>query len=72
MPSFDTLIRHGRVVDGSGNPWIHADVALAGDRIAAIAPPAASTRRGRARSSTRPGTSSAPASSTSRATPSCP
>ncbi len=39
MPSFDTLIRHGRVVDGSGNPWIHADVALAGDRIAAIAPP---------------------------------
>ena len=39
MPSFDTLIRHGRVVDGSGNPWIHADVALAGDRIAAILPP---------------------------------
>jgi len=39
MPSFDTLICHGRVVDGSGNPWIHADVALAGDRIAAIAPP---------------------------------
>ncbi len=39
MPTFDTLIRHGRVVDGSGNPWIHADVALAGDRIAAIAPP---------------------------------
>jgi dihydroorotase/N-acyl-D-amino-acid deacylase len=39
MPSFDTLIRHGRVVDGSGNPWIHADVALAGDRVQAIAPP---------------------------------
>jgi N-acyl-D-aspartate/D-glutamate deacylase len=39
MPTFDTLIRHGRVVDGSGNPWIHADVALAGDRVKAIAPP---------------------------------
>lgn len=39
MPSFDTLIRRGRVVDGSGNPWIHADVALAGDRVQAIAPP---------------------------------
>jgi N-acyl-D-aspartate/D-glutamate deacylase len=39
MPTFDTLIRHGRVVDGSGNPWIHADVAIAGDRIAALASP---------------------------------
>ena len=39
MPTYDTLIRHGRVVDGSGNPWIHADVALAGDRVKAIAPP---------------------------------
>jgi len=39
MPTYDTLIRHGRVVDGSGNPWTYADVALAGDRIAAIAPP---------------------------------
>lgn len=39
MPTYDTLIRHGRVVDGTGNPWIHADVALAGDRIAAVVPP---------------------------------
>jgi hypothetical protein len=38
MPSYDTLIRHARVVDGSGNPWTHGDVALAGDRIAAVAP----------------------------------
>jgi N-acyl-D-amino-acid deacylase len=37
--TFDTLIRGGRVVDGSGNPWFYADVALAGERIAAIAPP---------------------------------
>lgn len=39
MPSYDTLIRHARVVDGSGNPWVHGDVAIAGDRIAAVAPP---------------------------------
>ncbi len=39
MPNYDTLIRHARVVDGTGNPWQHADVALAGDRIAAVAPP---------------------------------
>ncbi len=37
MTSFDTLIRNARVVDGSGNPWFHADVAIAGDRIAAVA-----------------------------------
>jgi N-acyl-D-amino-acid deacylase len=35
----DTLIAAGRVVDGTGNPWRYADVAIAGDRIAAIAPP---------------------------------
>jgi len=33
---FDVLIRHGRVVDGSGNPWFHADVAIRSDRIVAI------------------------------------
>src|SRR5437899_2540738 len=30
---FDTLIRNGRVVDGSGNPWIYADVGIVADRI---------------------------------------
>jgi N-acyl-D-amino-acid deacylase len=35
-PSFDILIRHGRVLDGSGNPWVRADVGIRGDRIAAI------------------------------------
>lgn len=30
------LIRNGRVLDGSGNPWIHADVLLRGDRVAAV------------------------------------
>ena len=30
------LIRNGRVLDGSGNPWIRADVLIVGDRIAAV------------------------------------
>lgn len=30
------LIQNGRVMDGSGNPWIQADVLLRGDRIAAM------------------------------------
>jgi N-acyl-D-aspartate/D-glutamate deacylase len=34
---YDVLIRGGRVVDGSGNPWYHADVAIRGGRIAAVA-----------------------------------
>jgi N-acyl-D-aspartate/D-glutamate deacylase len=33
---YDVLIRGGRVVDGSGNPWFSADVAISGNRIAAI------------------------------------
>ncbi len=33
---FDILIRGGRIVNGSGNPWFEADVGIRGDRIAAI------------------------------------
>ena len=33
---YDVIIRHGRVIDGTGNPWFRADVALNGERIAAI------------------------------------
>jgi N-acyl-D-amino-acid deacylase len=33
---YDVLIRNGRVVDGSGNPWTYADVAVIGDRIAFV------------------------------------
>src|SRR5690242_16870967 len=33
---YDTLIRHGKVVDGSGNPWFYADLGIIGDRIAFV------------------------------------
>jgi N-acyl-D-amino-acid deacylase len=39
MASYDTLIRHARIVDGSGNPWVHGDVAISGDRVVAVVPP---------------------------------
>lgn len=32
----DLIIRGGRVIDGTGNPWYHADVGLQGERIAVI------------------------------------
>ncbi|HSE64105.1 MAG TPA: D-aminoacylase [Thermoanaerobaculia bacterium] len=35
---YDLILRGGRIIDGSGNPWYRADVAVKGDRIAAIAP----------------------------------
>jgi adenine deaminase len=34
---FDLLIRSGRIVDGTGNPWFVADVGVKGDTIAAVA-----------------------------------
>lgn len=34
--AYDLIIRNGRVLDGSGNPAYVADIALTGDRIAAI------------------------------------
>jgi N-acyl-D-amino-acid deacylase len=34
----DILIRGARVVDGSGNPWFYGDVAITGERVAAVAP----------------------------------
>ncbi|MEQ8786206.1 MAG: D-aminoacylase [Pirellulaceae bacterium] len=33
---YDLVIRGGKVVDGSGNPWFHGDVAVRGDRIVAV------------------------------------
>jgi N-acyl-D-amino-acid deacylase len=33
---FDLVLAGGRVVDGTGSPWFRADVAIRGDRIAAV------------------------------------
>jgi PBP4 family serine-type D-alanyl-D-alanine carboxypeptidase len=33
---FDVLIKNGHIIDGSGNPWVSGDIAIRGDRIAAI------------------------------------
>ncbi len=35
-PEYDLVIRNGRVVDGTGNPWFHGDVAITGDKIVAV------------------------------------
>ncbi len=32
----DLVLRNGRVLDGTGNPWVRADVAIRGDRIVAV------------------------------------
>ncbi len=34
--TFDLLIRNGKVIDGSGNPWFRADIGIIGRKIAAI------------------------------------
>src|SRR5713226_1505857 len=34
--AYDLLIRGGRVLDGSGNPWLAADLAIRDGRIAAM------------------------------------
>jgi dihydroorotase/N-acyl-D-amino-acid deacylase len=34
--TYDVIIRNGRIMDGTGNPWVSGDVAIRGDRIAAI------------------------------------
>jgi len=33
---YDVVIKNGRIIDGSGNPWVSGDVAIIGDRIAKI------------------------------------
>jgi N-acyl-D-amino-acid deacylase len=40
---YDVLIRNARVVDGAGNPWFRADVAVKDGRIAAIGPLSSAT-----------------------------
>ena len=36
LSAFDVLIRNARVMDGTGNPWLRADVGIRGDRITAV------------------------------------
>jgi len=45
-PPFDLLIRGGRVIDGTGNPWVRNDIGVRDGRIAAIGhlPDAAASR----------------------------
>ena len=33
---YDVLLKNGHIIDGTGNPWVSGDVAIRGDRIAAI------------------------------------
>jgi PBP4 family serine-type D-alanyl-D-alanine carboxypeptidase len=33
---YDVVIKNGRIIDGSGNPWVSGDIGIRGDRIAAI------------------------------------
>ena len=36
LPTYDLIIEHGRVVDGTGAPWFAADIGIRAGRIAAI------------------------------------
>ncbi len=40
---FDLVIRNGRVLDGTGNPWFRADIGIVEDRIAAVGDLSAAT-----------------------------
>jgi N-acyl-D-amino-acid deacylase len=44
-PSYDVVIRHGQIVDGSGNPWFYGDVAIRGERLVAVSRVPAGTAR---------------------------
>jgi dihydroorotase/N-acyl-D-amino-acid deacylase len=37
--AFDVLIHGGRIIDGTGNPWFHGDIAIKGGRITRITTP---------------------------------
>jgi dihydroorotase/N-acyl-D-amino-acid deacylase len=33
---YDVVLKNGHIIDGAGNPWVSGDVAIRGDRIAAM------------------------------------
>ncbi|MCC7422866.1 MAG: amidohydrolase family protein, partial [Planctomycetaceae bacterium] len=35
-PEHDLIVRNGRIVDGTGNPWFRGDVAIQGDRVVMV------------------------------------
>ena len=41
--AYDVLLRGGRVLDGTGNAWVRADVAIRGDRVVAVGDLSAAT-----------------------------
>lgn len=41
---YDTLIRNGKIVDGTGNPWFYGDIGIIGDRIAFVGHAAADVK----------------------------
>src|SRR5437667_4343385 len=34
--AYELIIKNGRIIDGSGNPWVSGDIGISGDRIAKI------------------------------------
>lgn len=36
LPTYDILVANGRVLDGSSNPWVRADVGAAEGEIVAV------------------------------------
>ena len=36
QPTYDLIIRNGRIIDGTGSPWYSGDVAIRDGKIAAI------------------------------------
>lgn len=43
--AYDLVIRNGKLVDGTGNPWIYGDIAIRGDKIVAVGKVSGSGKR---------------------------
>ena len=52
--SFDCIIRHGRIVDGTGNPAYFADVGIKAGRVVQIGKITGPTENTRARPKSKP------------------